>query len=62
MVVKFTRPGEIAKKKSLEHATIVSFQILSDSLFPSHPNIGRHIGRDTDTVVKSTTKLNQTTF
>jgi hypothetical protein len=51
LVVKFTRPGQIAEK-FLEHATIVSFQILSDSSFPSHPNIGRHKGRVTDNVVK----------
>jgi len=51
LVVKFTRPGKIVEK-FLEHATIVSFQILSDSSFPSHPNNGRHKGRVTNNVGK----------
>jgi len=51
LVVIFTLPVEIAEK-FLEHATIVSFQILSDSSVPSHPNIWRHKGRVTDNVVK----------
>lgn len=40
LVVKFTRHGKVAVK-FLEHTTIVSFQILSDSSFPSYPNTGR---------------------
>ena len=51
LVVILSLAGKIAEKV-LEHATTVSFQIFSDSSFPSHPNIRRHIGRITDGVLK----------